>query len=486
MPTEGVVTFESAEAKASAIENYDEGSGTPEELDRIMAADVVAGTVAPEPEAPESVATPEPVVTEPVHKAEPDDIMSAIRAKGFDTPGKFLKSFDEAQALIDRQQRFIKEKIDGNTQFADVMKRAEAAELKLAELSNRAASIDTATVSQSTQNKIVASESKLDSIKSEIAALEEVDGLGDFEESAKRRKKLYTEMVGEIARLNDLVQTGNTEFVERLKKVESTALSANDRYNDFLKAQEETKKEELSRNAYMEELATADSFVSEYPEFSFSDGKKFSDMENEYISWAESVARMYYGRPIKFRADTPGVIKALDELRYGNPALVEACKVAGVPTTQKADIKKYLDVCDLMDYRDGKRKDPLTGGVRTVETYNPVTGKFEQARFPSLKTAYEARLVEDGTYANRIKEAYRQGARDIAAVANQRSSTSAVELDNVGGVSSRDAGLGMSQDEARKIIEGIDETVAMQKAMSGDKTDLDLIKKAYTTLTTNQ
>jgi hypothetical protein len=168
-------------------------------------------------------------------------------------------------------------------------------------------------------------------------------------------------------------------------------------------------------------------------------------------------------------------------LQRGAPDITDKCKAAGTPTTPPDDVRKYLEICDLLDYRDGYRTDPITGQKEIVKRFHAPSGSYIPDAFPSLSAAYEDRMIRDGVYEKKIREAFSKGGQAMAEAAARRSSAAA-EMGNAGGASPRDAGLKMSPEQAREIIDTVDEVAAVRLKRSGDASLLKKLNEAMVTL----
>ena len=478
MPNDGTLTFETEEAKAAAIEEFPEDSEDMGELDRIMAAEITSAgegetKVEPEPE-PE----PEPETPAEEAKVSDDDL------KGHKTRGELLKAYDEKVALIERQSKFIKDNVGGaESGNQTLLKRLEAAEARTADLEKQ---VKSGPVNEkptdSTQKKIEVSESRVEQIKAMQAELESADDPYD-EEVVKKQRKLTSMLLDEVVNLNGLVSNAHQEIA--LAREEGTSAKAE--VGKLLKRDEEAELTAKIAAAQDADFSDANGFKDKFKEFQFSVDPKTSQpkamgaVDAEYTKWAEDVASLYYKQPISFSNNRDAALRALKMLESESPDLVEMCRVAGVPTDPSDDIVKYLDICDLMDYRDGIRLDPNTGKSNRVMRFDAALGKEVPVIMESIEQAFEYRRVKDGHYKKLIAEKYSQGGKDMAEAIRKRDS-GVEELDNTTGVSQRDAGLEMSVEDAMRVAESIDERDAMILAQQGDTSLIDRLNAAETIL----
>jgi hypothetical protein len=473
--------YESETAKADAISKFDESAGNPGDLDRIMNAPVGPAVSA------EADITPPQSGTEGKPTGEADvkspqtgvitDPESWAKGKGYASFAEARKAFDEKEALLKRQQQFIQDKISAPppTQSVDYEKLLRRNQ-ELEQLIAAQKPPQGAPPGQTAQKQIQVTENKIGTIKQALAAnLQKKRALiaqvredpslqldpafmGKNNEVEEEKFNLDMQLVEEMGSLRELYDQNSkqlTEYKERGEKVVEN---------------------ERRKQLYEAEMDEIDSFVGNkaHPEFAFSEGKDSRTVEVEYVAWANKVASALYGSAVNMvrsEKDREAVAYALDKLSQKDPEIINACTAAGIPVEPTEDIRKYLDVCELLDHRDGVKKNPITG-VKEQQyrvTRNQQTGQFEKTpvRFPSIEDAYVHRLAVDGEYNKRIKDAYTRGGKDML-VASQKRTQAPVTLDNAGGASGVDVGLALSPQQAIETLSKIDESEAFRRKLAGD------------------
>ena len=454
-----VMVFATEEEKAEAIDRFDEKTGSIEDLQKIRDAEVKppeteeASTeettseteevsteekVATEEAAEEKPATQETVEETP---QEPFTIKPEDLPEGMKTPGEVFKSFNEAQDLIKRQGEKIQK---DQEQIADLLRqqteRADAAE---AQLKATQAAAGEAGKSAAEAKEIPAS--KL----SEIAALQkELSGIDDpFDEKAiEINRKLIPLMTEEIMRTTEIANNAISEA--------QTIKQSVDEYKNL---RDTDLQNEKNRTALQKEYEDMDSFASEkeYKE-EYGLSKSALEVDADYKAWRNKVALQYYGF-VPDEMTEEGRQKlgyAMYMLGQASPDLVQKCKIANIPTVANNDMENYLKICDLMDFRDGIKYDPLQKKRIQLTRYDPLSRKDVPDRYPSLKAALEHKRVESGYYKDKMLDANRKGAESMADAVKKRDTK---ELENT--TESR-AVTQMSVDSAIKTIDNFD----MEKA----------------------
>jgi hypothetical protein len=494
MPDE-VLKYPDEGSKAKAIESFDESKGSEEELQRIMAAPIepaVEGTAAEADKTPPQSAEPDKTVEKPAEKPQVPVAESAeawAKAKGYASFAEARKAFDEKEEALQRSQRFIKEKLEPqaspNDQYNALVTRTQQLE---AELNTLKGADPNATKEEKVENQ-----------KSKIAVLREAIGTVN-----QKRKALLDEVKadsslavdGEFQLRRFLVDAEKDELdlrlAEELAGLHSAVDSTAKQMQDYTSRQDIARQTEQNERLYKQEMDEITAFASnpKFPEFAFSEGKDSRAVEGEYVMWANKVASAVYAGPVnmlKSQADKAAVSQALAALKANDPEAVNACRAAGVEIEPNDDVKKYLDICDLLNHRDGKKLNPLTGQYEQQYRLirDPSTGLFKKdpVRMASLEDAYQHKMAVDGTYAERIKQSYVAGSKDMAAAAQKRSAAP-VELDNASGASAVDVGLTLTPADAMKELDAIDEAEAMRLKMSGDSSMYDRFEKALGVLDT--
>lgn len=462
--------FESEAAKAEAIANYDTKTGTEEGIDALMNAPVVVpekteAEAEVKPPQSEEEETPEAPAEEPVVEENKEfDWNAWANNLGYKSPAEARKALDEAKKTVERQQAFINEKL--NTKPAVI--QAPVVEAPV----------------------IQRQESKIEDIKQTISSvLEKRRGLiNRLREEPSLN--MDPDFLASQAAVEEEKYALDLKMAEELNSLRSMHEATNQQLASFTKAKEEELLREQSARMHQMELDEIQKFALNpaHAEFAFSAGKDADAVEAEYISWVNKVATALYGHPVNIMRtveEREAVASAMERLSQKDPEVLNACQVVGVPTEPSDDLRKYLDICELLDHRDGIKKDPITGQKmqQTRTVFDAAAGKFkkEPVRFASLEDAYNHKLAVDGTFNKRIKEAYSKGGKDVlSAVAKKAKGP--VQLGNASGVNQKDVGLAMTAQDALKFIEGFNETEAMKRKMAGDSSLMDEYEKAMSAL----
>jgi hypothetical protein len=484
--------FESETARAEAIATYDESSGTPEGLAEIMSAPIVpaAGSVEGEPvkaeiKPPQDLRAPPAVTKEPTEaEIKPPQQVGAInpdswaREKGYKSFAEAKKAFDEKEALVQRQQKFIEEKINTrpaqSEQYDALMRRNQELEQQLA--STKPAAIAKDGSAAATQQQIKTTENRIGIIRQALT------------NNLSKRKELLAQLRGDPTLQMDADFMAKNHSIDEEKfnldmqladEMEGLQLSTEKtqrQLQDFTTSATQQREGEQRKQMYENEMNEMDEFVSNtaHPEFAFSNSKDSRTVEAEYVQWANKVASALYGSGVNMlrsEQERGAVAYALEKLNAKDPEVLNACAVAGIPVEPNEDIRKYLDICELLDHRDGFKKNPITGEKEQQfrMSRNPLNGQFEKTpvKFPSLEDAYQHKLAVDGVFNERIKTAYSKGGKDMLEAAQKRSAAP-VTLDNASGVGNADVGMSMSPQQAIEALSKIDEQEARRRMLSGD------------------
>lgn len=480
------LTFSTEEERRTAIDNLDERDPSNElRLDEIMNAPLKSNDEVdkekPTDQKPDIESKEEKVEDKKEEeKKDPslDEILTIKKGdlpQGFDTPGKLFKSYKEAQELIERQTKFIKEKLGGTDQnLQSAMNRAEQAEKELAELRKKIekpAQTETKKEDLSPIPESVSPQIKQIRIKlQELSA----DPITNEEEIHQLRLNLDDLWLKENERTSILIERAN----KRSEDAEKKALEASTTANKYIEESKKSESQKLAAESLKREFQEMDNFSVKYKEFKTT--KPMAEVENDYAKWASEVTNLYYGMPINIESQQgiDCMHQALSMLEKGAPDITEKCRVAGVPISPSEDIKKYLEICDLLNYRDGYRINPNTGKKESVQRYHSPSGKYIPDTFPSLSDAYENRRVRDGYYDKRIREAFTQGGESMVKAISKRDE-GAVEIDNTSGASSVDAGVKMSTQDATKVINEINEIEALRRKKNGDPSLFNKLNEAF-------
>jgi len=495
-----VLEFENEDARQAAMDGVEETPENEAKIDAIMKAPIKAkddaaaqktadstpeGTASPAPkeeETPAASASPA-ASTQASTDGEFIQIKKSDLPQGFDTPGKLFKSYSEAQELITRQQKFIKEKLNGgasaDTSVQSVIERTRALEAENAELKKK---IEAPAQRETKQDGLSAiPESKIGEIKQVRGRLQELanDPIANEEEIYSLRLKLDDLWLTESERNAVMIQRAT----KRAEEAERKAIEAHSTASSYVERSAQGEKQKQAQDALAKEYRDIDTFAgaAKYSEFKMT--RSAAEVEREYAGWAQDVTNLYFGAPVNIDTDQgrQAMRQAMSMLQKGAPDITEKCRVAGVPIEATEDVKRYLEICDLLDYRDGYRVDPVSGNKEIVKRYHAPSGQYVPDTFPSLEAAYEDRKIRDGFYEKKIRDAFAKGGASMASAIQKRDS-GAVEMDVSTGSSRADAGLAMTRDAAVRILDEVDEIEAMRQKRSGNPALWNKLNEAYRAL----
>jgi hypothetical protein len=297
----------------------------------------------------------------------------------YKSPGELFKAVQEKDSLIERQGKKIQESID-----------------KINEVSQKVKTFEESKTGQQTKET---SEVDFDAEEKRIMELGE-----------KYQKALKEDQYSEEAS-NAQWEFNNAQFQYQQK----LAKALKEQKEAFNKKEQELKLKAETKVAEEREYGEIDAFAKKYKEFELTTDPKIA--EKEYYNYGESVAKVYYNRqPTNWNE----IIIALEALEMGSPTLIQNCEVAGVSIKPPSkDIENYAKISDLINFRDGFRRNP-DGSVFRLQRYDPETGKNIPDKFPSLEAALEYRRVREGYYKKKASEAYNKGVEEAHNVAGSR------------------------------------------------------------------
>jgi hypothetical protein len=459
-------TFADEGARATAIQDLGD---KPENLDKLH--EIMEAPIGPPEPAVEEATKETPVEVKETPKETPKQPEIAVEPKtftitdkdlpqGFDTPGKAFKSYGEAQELIKRQGEKIKELLGNQTRPAGeqtALERAEKAEKELEQLRGgkpkQETSADISTVNAEIQ--------RIDALQTELEKLADADPdaayTADYQKKSRELSRLQTKNLNV---LTGLLTKAQQEIVETRRNTTE--------FGEFVQGQKQTIEQEQKTAALQEKYKEVDTIGEVGEEFKLS--KPSKNVEQEYVAWREDVCLAYYGRPAK---DLSEKFAALDQLKLKNPDLISKLRIMRVSEEPTDDMKKFINLCELLDYQDGYRTDPSTGKVERLFKTDIATGKQIPLVLPSLKAAIQQKRIEDGYYDKKVDGAFQAGAQSVAEAA-QRRDKGAVELNGKEDV-------GQTQDNqawAVRTLENSDDEKAKYEYDHGNRTRFDEINKA--------
>lgn len=504
------LSFESEEARISALDALEE---IPENIDRISeiqnaplrpkdvasadeggAADPGdSGAAAAQPSG-DAQPTPPPTGSTPPAPADADEVFTikrselpqGVNGEKYSSVGQLLKAFKEKDELVGRQQTFIREKLSQpNDAAQQALARAQAAEEKAGRAEQELQSLrqklpgtppapapgaPQAGMQPGTQRAIAGNQQELADLQAELDALDkDEDQLSD--EAMKRRNQVVRRIATVATEVRRLSDQKTRELDQAIASVRQEIGTLRNETSQVIKSTKQQREQEQHQAALESEFRTMDEFAKANPEFTLS--KASRDVDSEYSGWASQVASVMYGRPPRGPKE---MLAAVRQLQMQSPDLVSKCQMAGIPTAPSADVLAYLQICDLIDYQEGWRQDPVTGEMKRI-TRRGNDGSVEIDRFPAgthgLQAAYTYRQAMDGTYAARMESARTESGRSALAAA-QRRDRGAVEI-NEPEAQGRGMGAGSQpeKEEAFRQWNAIDETEAVIQARSGNTKALD-------------
>ena len=478
--SEEALKFASEEARIEAMNALDETPESLAQLERIKNAVIEAPIDGEESSSSQTTAEPEVTATQTAEEqqkqtqaelaAPPDGGQLAfsieeLQKAGFtyNTFADVIKGLTEKEELIQRQTKFIKEKMDSGQ--SDAQKRVVELEAAIAQMRQTPAQVQPP-LSQGAQTQVdIANTQKLLSdINTGLAELDRIeqesnDAVFDVKYQAEQK------------RLLKLQAQASSELVTLLSQAQNEAQAVKQSTDAYLSDQKRAAEEERRRKAIEAECADIQSAITD-PEFKaeFNLSKPFSQVEFEYQKWKSDVANAYLKRPPQNQQE---IAMALSQLQIKNPDLINTCQIMGVAAAPTADMENYLKVCGYLDYQNGWRRDSY-GNFVQVKRYDSITGKDVPVVLPDLKTAIRQKRHEEGFYTKEKDLAYQQGAQDFAAAQTKRD-PAVTELNSpstIGQSGSYDANWAM------RYLADVDEEEIVNELKNGITTKLDEFNKA--------
>lgn len=348
--------------------------------------------VADEPKVPEEpkLETPKEDVLPKEEPPKTDDQVFTVKKSelpaGFSSVPEVFKSHQNKDELIQRQAAKIQELISKIQKPVEEPKREPVKEEAKPVFNSSALS---------------EARTKAGEIQSELDAM-----LADDEDLIHSTE--YKKKERELLKLNRQIIDSLTNQVETSYKANETYLSK--------KAQEAA--EEAARSKAKQLYDDIDTLG--VPEFKMS--KSVAIINDEFIDYRKKVALAYYGRPAHNQAEE---MYAYGQMEQKNPVLMQNLQLVGVSPELSPDFKNYLEICKVLDYRDG-RVDPLTGKeCNPLTEYDVKSGTHKPLALQKAVDAYRARTG----YNSKLEERYQKGAM-AAAAASMRRDQGAIELGN--------------------------------------------------------
>lgn len=434
-------TFATEEEKNKAIEDFDERKGVESDLDEIMNAEI-----APPPDNANnmsegnSLEEPKPNATliDPVT----DTALVDQANKGKDEPGK-LAALNQ-QVL--EQSQYIKDNLSS-------VGRIKALEDKISQLSQ----------TQTAETK---------EEKKEITLRE--SNLNDLRERKKKLVEQFPDPESQldsdyITEMNAIQEGFFDEFDvvhNNLLVAQNKAVDAEAKANSYVSQKADEVASQKHKSAIDNEINQVEAFSKSHPDFTMS--KPFREVDEDYSEYQKEVSKVYFGRDVKTLTE---INEAMAQLKRKSPGLMTKLKAANVQIDLSDDQSKLLKLCDIWDHWTGYRKDPITGdfqrdkhgNVVQLKRYEPTTNSYIPDSFPSMDTAYNDKLSNDGYYTKKVLSAKIEGGKQAISAMGKRD-MGATEL----GVVETSGGQQQALDEVYNKINDMDIEKIVLAARAGD------------------
>jgi len=351
----------------------------------------------PEPEAPQPDSeeiTPEEGEQFNISKKDLEEL-------GFDSPGKFIKSYKHAQEKITRQGDRIQE---DTARFNEELQGLKA----------RLDEVKTPPETPAEEEKRESNITRIEELSSKLQASDD---------------KFSDESVNSLFELTALQTAEIKGMAERIDKAYDNSNNATRTIEEFKKNSEKSDLEKRNEAALKENFMEMDEIGKDYENLKMS--KSTKDVEQDWYSWATPIAQQYYGRN---PSDLRETHNALSQLSNGNPDLVKKCEDANIALEPNEDVKKYVEICNYINIQNGVKTNPdgsfvvdNNGSIMYHTKWDRNQNKEVPIRFPNLKAAIEHTRVQSGYYKDEKVKAFDQGAASYRKATQKRDSN---ELDN--------------------------------------------------------
>ncbi|MFA5166800.1 MAG: hypothetical protein WC449_05945 [Candidatus Paceibacterota bacterium] len=449
------MNFPNEEARQKAFNDLGDDPSKIEQLNEIREAKIVpesSDTTQNQDTHEEDTAKSTP--TETPDNAAPD-------YAGHKSVDDLVKSHKELEATFARQGNKLREVLEqaaSNPKVdQSVVERAERLQRELDDLKKQGpASTETTADIKTVQSDMQGIQAKLDELDRKAEADPDEALSPEFQKEYRSLTRKLTNKVSDL-----------TNFLVQAKaEIEGTKKSVTE-YSTSQKKTKEAEDFDKLNNALYESMDKLDD-----PEYKLP--KPVRELEGEYIGWTRKVALAYYDRPA---ANLKEEKVALEQLQLKNPELMSKCQMMGINTDPGEAVNKYIKQCELLDYMDGYRKDPVTGKLKRLMHYDPISKTEVPIVCRDINDALAKKRLEEGYYTKKADGEYQKGAEDLANVAMRRDK-GAVTLD--GGQDQGQTPNGV--DWAVKMLAETDEEKAMIEHRRGNNAKFDEIQKARSIL----
>lgn len=441
------MNFATEEEKNKAIEEFDERSMDISKLEEMMAAEIV-----PSEKLAENAPSEEP--NQDVSQTEDKPSESQISEDEIKGPETNEQVLQESEVDILKKQ--IAEKEEYIKNYLANTDNIRALEQKVTQLEQTHS--DQATPGQ--KKEVALRASKLSELKNRRVEL------------LKKYPDIESQLAEEFIQEMNEIQSGLFDEMDTLQHnlslIKEQAETATSKADRFLVQKEEDAKQSRLQESQDKEIVHIEDFAKKTPQFKLS--KPFKEVDEDYKNYQMEVSKIYLGRDPKHLGE---VTEAMNQLKRRSPGLLQRLRAAGVSDEPNQEMKKYLGLCELWDYWQGYRKDPLTGDYHyddkgnpvPLTKYDPVTGKYIPDTYPSIEAAYNDKAAKEGFYTRQVIQAKIDGGKQVIQAINKRDG-SAVEL----GANETSGGNVQAIEEAMNRLNKIDEVYAMRNAQNGDPT----------------
>ncbi|MCL2182070.1 MAG: hypothetical protein FWB85_01190 [Chitinispirillia bacterium] len=469
------LVFESQEAWDAAVAAVDtRDPASEDQLERIRNAtigakeEVQGGTADPQ----EAELPQEPVAAEQQPAAEPATEPAPTAAPFELTPEKMRElglSYKNAEELLKgaaEKERYIelqKEKERKLREELDAL-RAQAAQPPARQTPVPQASAPPPAANNSTIT-VESARQALANAKTKIADHRANKPEGPYDVDAREAWH------DKLAELMEEQAEANIQLIDLVSQTKGGVDAYHAQMDAQRRQQEEAAETQRLQQALVKERAEMDAIGND-PEFAeFKMSKPSADVRQEYERWGDDVAMLFYSRPAK-NADEVNI--ALRELERRSPDLMAKCRERGVPPVPSQDVQRYLQLQDMLDYRDGYYIDPNTGRHEQHKRYDQASGQLVPAMLPDLKTAIQQHRLATGFYKDKANQDFQRGAQSYAAAMTKRD-PSVTELNNPSTMGSSGA---HGVEWAQGVIERINPEEAIRNARMGSPSMLEEMNRA--------
>jgi hypothetical protein len=272
-----------------------------------------------------------------------------------------------------------------------------------------------------------------------------------------------------VSQMND-IQKGMLEEMANIQYnqavIQDQAKSAAEKADSYITKREQEDYQARVESNLEKQIKEMDKFCQSNPQFKLS--KSFNEVEEDYKRYQMDVSKVYFGREPK---TVDEINEAMEQVKRRSPGLISRLSASGIDTEPNADLKGYLGACEVWDYWQGYRKDPLTGDFHRDETgkiiplmrYDSNTGTRVPDTYPTPEAAFNDKAAKEGFWTKQLVSAKIEGAKKAMSAMSQRDG-GATEL----GANETQGGVLRTKEQAIERINEIDEVEAAKMARFGD------------------